>query len=48
MGRFLNLFSKGDTCQLLINLEGKHVQRYQHFKVLLDHNHSALGLMAEL
>jgi pyruvate, water dikinase len=48
MGKFLNLFSKGDSCQLLINLEGKHVSRYQFFKTFLDHNHGALSLIAEL
>jgi pyruvate,water dikinase len=48
MGRFSTLFSKGDQCQLLINLEGKHVLRYQHFKSLLEHNHLSLSLMAEL
>lgn len=48
MGRFLNLFSKGETCQLLVNLEGKHVSRYQSFKSFLEHNHGALSLIAEL
>jgi pyruvate, water dikinase len=48
MGNFLNLFSKGESCQLLINLEGKHVSRYQFFKTLLDHNHGALSLIADL
>lgn len=48
MGKFLDLFSKGDSCQLLVNLEGKHVSRYQFFKALLEHNHGALSLIAEL
>jgi pyruvate, water dikinase len=48
MGKFLNFFSKGETCQLLVNLEGKHVRRYQFFKSLLEHNHESLALMAEL
>ena len=48
MGKFLNFFSKGETCQLLVNLEGRHVSRYQFFKSLLEHNHESLALMAEL
>ncbi len=48
MGKFLNLFSKGETCQLLVNLEGRHVSRYQFFKSLLEHNHESLALMADL
>ena len=48
MAKFLNLFSKGDSCQLLVNLEGKHVNRYQSFKTLLNHNHRVLSLIAEL
>ncbi|MBI5606181.1 MAG: pyruvate, phosphate dikinase [Deltaproteobacteria bacterium] len=48
MGRFLKLFSKGDSCRLLVNLEGKHVSRYQFFKSLLEHNHACLSFIAGL
>ncbi len=48
MRSFLNLFSKGEPCRPLVNLEGKHVSQYQSFKSLLKHNHGALSLIAEL
>ena len=48
MGSFLNLFSKGEPCRPLVNLEGKHVSQYQSFKSLLKHNHQALSFIAEL
>jgi pyruvate,water dikinase len=48
MSKFSNLFSKGDSCQLLVNLEGPHVSRYHSFKSLLSHNHRVLSLIAEL
>lgn len=48
MGRFLDFFSKGDSCRLLLTPEGRHVEQYRHFKALLEANHEALSLMAEL
>lgn len=48
MGKFLDLFSRRDTCRPLINLQGTHVSRYQSFKSLLEYNHGALSLMADL
>jgi hypothetical protein len=44
----LDLLSKKNTCALLVNVEGKVVDRYKHFKDFLCHNHDALNHMAEL
>ena len=44
----LDLFSKKRTGTLLVNVDGKVVDRYKHFKDLLCHNHDALNLIAEL
>ncbi len=43
-----DLFLKKKTCALLVNVEGKVVDRYRRFKDFLRHNHDALNLMAEL
>jgi pyruvate, water dikinase len=48
MGKFRDLFFKGESCQLLVNLKGEHVQKYQSFKSLLEHNQASLSLMAEM
>src|SRR5512139_3659940 len=44
----LDLFSRKKTCDLLVNMDGKAVKRYRHFKDFLSHNHEALNLIAEL
>ena len=44
----LDLFSRKKTCDLLVNVDGKAVTRYRHFKDFLTHNHEALNLIAEL
>jgi pyruvate, water dikinase len=44
----LDLFSKKNACTLLVNVEGKVVAKYKHFKDFLCHNHDALNLIAEL
>lgn len=44
----LDLFSRKKTCDLLVNMDGKAVKRYRHFKDFLSYNHEALNLIAEL
>lgn len=44
----LDLFSRKKTCDLLVNVEGKVVERYKHFKDFLCHNHDSLNLIAQL
>jgi pyruvate,water dikinase len=41
-------FSKPDVCTLLVNQDGRHVDRYSRFKDFLGFNQAALGLLAEL
>jgi len=36
------------VCTLLDTLQGKHAKRYQHFRDLLENNHGALNIMAEM
>jgi pyruvate,water dikinase len=48
MKRVLELFGYEKACIPLKQLEGKHAERYAHFRELLDHNHRALSLMAEM
>jgi pyruvate,water dikinase len=44
----LDIFSRKKTCDLLVNVDGKAIKRYRHFKDFLTHNHEALNLIAEL
>ncbi|MDO8959179.1 MAG: PEP/pyruvate-binding domain-containing protein [Rhodocyclaceae bacterium] len=44
----LDIFSPRKIGSLLSAPEGEHRAKYQHFRTLLNHNHDALCLMAEL
>jgi len=43
-----DLFSRKKTCDLLVNVEGRVVERYKHFKDFLHHNRDSLSLIARL
>jgi len=43
-----DLFSRKRTCDLLVNVEGRVVERYKHFKDFLHHNRDSLKLVARL
>lgn len=42
------LFSRKKTCSLIVNVEGRVVEKYRYFKDFLTYNHDALSSMAEL
>jgi pyruvate, water dikinase len=46
--KLLDLFSTQKSCRLLVNLEGEIVERYGYFKEFLEHNYTALNILAEL
>ncbi len=46
--KFLDKFSKKKRCMPLVNLEGAHVKKYHHFKTFLNHDRTALKVMAEM
>lgn len=48
MLKLLGLFKRESVCTLLDTLQGKHAERYQHFRDLLKNNHGALNIMAEM
>ncbi len=48
MKNIFKFFSKPDVCTLLVNQDGRHVDRYSRFKDFLDFNQTSLGLLAEL
>jgi len=48
MKSLFKFFSKPDVCTLLVNQDGRHVDRYSRFKNFLDFNQTSLGLLAEL
>ena len=48
MKNLFKIFSKPDVCTLLVNQDGRHVDRYRRFKDFLDFNQASLGLLAEL
>ena len=48
MKSLFKFFSKPDVCTLLVNQDGRHVDRYSRFKDFLDFNQASLGLLAEL
>ena len=48
MKGLLDLFSKKDVCTLLVNRDGRHVDRYNRFKEFLGYNQASLALLAEL
>ena len=48
MKNLFKFFSKPDVCTLLVNQDGRHVDRYSRFKDFLDFNQASLGLLAEL
>ncbi len=43
-----DLFSRKKTCDLLVNVEGKVVEKYRYFQDFLTHNRNALNAIAEL
>ena len=48
MKSLFKFFSKPDVCTLLVNQDGRHVDRYSRFKDFLDFNQTSLGVLAEL
>jgi pyruvate, water dikinase len=44
----IDLFSKKKTCSLLVNVDGRIVEKYQYFKDFLTHNRDVLNVIAEL
>ena len=44
----IDLFLSKKTCDLLVNVDGKVVEKYRHFKDFLTHNRDALNAIAEL
>ena len=48
MKNLFKFLSKPDVCTLLVNQDGRHVDRYSRFKNFLDFNQTSLGLLAEL
>jgi pyruvate, water dikinase len=48
MKNLFKFFSKPDVCTLLVNQDGRQVDRYTRFKNFLDFNQAALSLLAEL
>jgi pyruvate, water dikinase len=44
----IDLFSRKNTCSLLVNVDGKVVEKYRYFKDFLTHNRDALNHIAEL
>jgi len=43
-----DLFSRKNTCELLVNVDGKIVEKFRHFQDFLTHNRDALNVIAEL
>ncbi|MDY6880641.1 MAG: PEP/pyruvate-binding domain-containing protein [Thermodesulfobacteriota bacterium] len=43
-----DLFSKKNSCQLLVNLEGKLAEKYRWYREFLIHNHEALQIISDL
>jgi hypothetical protein len=48
MKKVLEFFGYEKACIPLKKLEKKHAAKYAHFRELLNHNHHALSLMAEI
>ncbi len=47
--KILDLFSSSaKSCRLLVNLDGRVVEKYRHFKEFLGHNYATLTKLAEL
>ncbi|MBF0549712.1 MAG: pyruvate, phosphate dikinase [Deltaproteobacteria bacterium] len=44
----LDIFKREKACRLLVNVSGRHVERYQNFRDLLTYNYEAMNIMAEL
>ena len=44
----LDIFSRKKTCDLVLNIDGKVVEKYRYFKEFLTHNRDALNSIAEL
>jgi hypothetical protein len=48
MPRLFGLFKRENVCTLLDTLQGRHAERYQRFRDLLQSNHRALDVLAEM
>ncbi len=48
MNETVSFFRKNRACRLLSVHEGRQVEKYHHFRALLQHNHDALKALAEL
>jgi hexokinase len=48
MGSILELFTGKKACRLLVKADGEVMEKYQRFREILQHNHDALNLVAEL
>ena len=48
MKGLFNFLSKKDACTLLVNQDGRHVDRYGRFKDFLGFNQTSLSLLAEM
>ncbi|MBW2194684.1 MAG: pyruvate, phosphate dikinase [Deltaproteobacteria bacterium] len=48
MGVIADLFSKKNSCRLLVNLEGKLAEKYEWYREFLIHNHEALHIISDL
>jgi pyruvate,water dikinase len=48
MLKLLGLFKRDNVCTLLDTLQGRHADKYQYFRDLLESNHKALSVMAEM
>ncbi|HSW63313.1 MAG TPA: PEP/pyruvate-binding domain-containing protein [Dissulfurispiraceae bacterium] len=43
-----DIFSSKDTRSFSAGIKGENLVKYQHFRALLNHNHNALSIMAEM
>ena len=46
--KITDLFSKENSCRLLVNLEGKLAEKYKWYREFLVHNHNALKVISDL
>ena len=46
--KIANLFSKENSCRLLVNLEGKLAEKYEWYREFLIHNHETLQIISDL
>ena len=46
--KITDLFSKENSCRLLVNLEGKLAEKYKWYREFLVHNHNTLQIISDL